>query len=200
MADPEHLSAEQREYIDSMGAYFERYGVAPLVGRLMALLMLVDRPLTLDDMAHALHVSRASVSTNIRIGLQSGYAVRVMMPSDRRDYYRFSDDVWERRTHLLAEAARTSQALAEHGLALLGPEDERARERLELMRDYSEFSIEESHHMQARWRERKRALRASFAARRSARKTQETSHQTEKDNAGSGAGAGDESVTIERNE
>lgn len=200
MADPEHLSAEQREYIDSMGAYFERYGVAPLVGRLMALLMFADRPLTLDDMAEALHVSRASVSTNIRIGLQSSYAVRVMVPGDRRDYYRFSDDVWERRTHVLVEAARMAQALAEHGLALLGPDDVRARERLEEMRDYSEFSIEESHHMQARWRERKRALRASFAARRKERKSHAPSPHIDISDTGAGAGAGDESVTIERDQ
>lgn len=206
MADPEHLSAEQREYIDSMGAYFEHYGVAPLVGRLMGLLILADRPLTLDDMAHALHVSRASISTNIRIGLQSSYAVRVKVPGDRRDYYRFDDNTWERRTLQTAEAGRAAQALAEHGLTMLGPADVRARERLEEMRAYSEFAIEEAYNMQARWRERRRALRATFAARRAAQKPHAPSphiaitdaRSDARSNTRSDAGAGDESVTVER--
>lgn len=197
MADPERLSAEQREFIESWGVFFEYYGVPRLVGRMLGLLVLADRPLTLDDMAHALLISRASVSTNIRIALHFGYTKRVGIPGDRRDYYRFSDEFWERRIQISVEASKLSLAKAEQGLAVLGPEDISARERLDEMRDFCLFSIEESQAMLARWRERKRTR---LTSRQSARApyagagyhadahTPHTGH----------AGASDEHVAVER--
>ncbi len=171
MADPDRLTLEQREFIESIGVYFEHYGLPRLVGRLMGLLMISDRPLTLDDMAQALLVSRASISTNIRIALTNKYAERVGIPGDRRDFYRYSDTVWERRVQITVEASNASRAMAERGLASLGADDVIARARLEEMREYCDFSIEEAHTMLARWREHKRALRASFAAASVARPT-----------------------------
>ena len=183
MADPEHLSVEQREFIESMGVFFEYFGLPRIIGRLMGLLMLADRPLTLDDMAQALLVSRASVSTNIRIALHHGYAVRVGILGDRRDYYRFSDDVWEKRSQVTLEASKVSRAMAERGLAALGPDDDSARACLQEMLDYCDFSIEEATTMLARWRERKRAAKAERAR----------AHAPD-------AGVSDESVAIERDQ
>ncbi len=194
MADPEQLTFEQSEYIESLGVFFEHFGLPRLVGRLLGLLMLSDRPLTLDDMARALLVSRASVSTNIRIALHNEYVARVGIPGDRRDFYRFSDAVWERRALLMVEASKASLSMAERGLATLGPEDVRARERLEVMRDYCVFSIEETYRMQERWSERKRAQRATNAARAaSAERYPALDHASVP-----GADAPDANVAIER--
>lgn len=164
MADPEHLTTEQREFIESLGVYFGHFGVARLVGRLMALLMLADRPLTLDDMAQALLVSRASISTNIRMALGVGFVVRVGIPGDRRDFYRFNENAWQTRSRQTLEASRASRVLAEHGLAALGADDPLARERLEEMREYCDFMIAESLRMEERWVEHKRAWRAARRA------------------------------------
>lgn len=156
MADPERLTPEQLNFIEDMGVYYDHYGLPRLVGRLLGLLMIADRPLTLDDMAQALLVSRASVSTNIRIALHNEYVVRVGIAGDRRDFYRFSDDVWERRTMVIEIGAQATRAFAERGLAALDPDDTTARARLEEMLDYCEFMIVEGRSMLERWRERKR--------------------------------------------
>lgn len=156
MADPERLTPEQLNFIEDMGVYYDHYGLPRLVGRLLGLLMLAERPLTLDDMAQALQVSRASVSTNIRIALLNEYAVRVGIAGDRRDFYRFSGDVWERRTMVIEIGAKATRAFAERGLAALDPEDTVARARLEEMLDYCEFMIVEGRGMLERWRERAR--------------------------------------------
>lgn len=171
MADPGRLTEKQREFIESMGIFFEHYGMPRLVGRLMGLLMLVERPLTLDDMAQALLVSRASISTNIRIALANGFAVRVGIPGDRRDYYRYSDAAWERRMMLIAEVSKATLLMAEHGLAVLDPDDVSARARLEEMADYCYFSIEEAHTMMERWRARKMLARAKPVAHAAATST-----------------------------
>lgn len=164
MADPEQLTAKQREFIEALGVYFARYGLPRLAGRMLGLLMLVDRPLTLDDMARALLVSRASISTNIRLALTFGYVTHVGVPGDRRDYYRFSDTVWERRNQLNVEGAKSTHGMAMSGLATLTPDDTSARERLEVMLDFSDFLLEESEAMVERWRQRKRARHARHEA------------------------------------
>lgn len=160
MADPERLTTEQRDFIESMGVLFEHYGLPRIVGRLLGLLMLTDRPLTLDDMAQALLVSRASISTNIRIALANRYASRVGIAGDRRDFYIYNDDTWERRSLVAIEATKFSRAMAEQGLASLDPADTHARERLEEMRDYCDFTMEETLRSIERWREHKRARAA----------------------------------------
>ncbi|HEX8981709.1 MAG TPA: hypothetical protein VF792_02980 [Ktedonobacterales bacterium] len=156
MADPERLTPEQLNFIEDMGLYYDHYGLPRLVGRLVGLLMLADQPLTLDDMAQALLVSRASVSTNIRIALHNEYVVRVGIPGDRRDFYRFSDDVWERRTAVIEIGSKATRVFAERGLAALDPDDTVARARLEEMVDYCNFMMVEGHNALERWRERKR--------------------------------------------
>ncbi len=156
MADPDRLTLEQLNFIEDMGVYYDHFGLPRLVGRLVGLLMLADQPLTLDDMAHALLVSRASISTNIRIALHNEFVVRVGIPGDRRDFYRFSDDVWERRTAVIEIGSKATRVFAERGLAALDPDDTVARARLEEMVDYSNFMIAEGRSMLERWRERKR--------------------------------------------
>ncbi|HEX8730839.1 MAG TPA: MarR family transcriptional regulator [Ktedonobacterales bacterium] len=164
MADPERLTAKQQEFIEALGVYFAHYGLPRLAGRMLGLLMLVERPLTLDDMAQALLVSRASISTNIRLAVTFGYVTHVGIPGDRRDYYRFSDTVWERRNQLNIEGAKSTHGMALSGLATLAPDDAAARERLEVMLDFSDFLLEESEGMAERWRQRKRARHARLEA------------------------------------
>jgi hypothetical protein len=156
MAEPERLTTRQREFIEALGVYFARYGLPRLAGRLLGLLMLVERPLTLDDMAQALLVSRASISTNIRLALTFGYVNHVGVPGDRRDFYSFSDTLWERRNQINIEGAKTTRGMAITGLAALTSGDVRARERLEVMLDFSDFLLEESEAMAERWRQRQR--------------------------------------------
>ncbi len=170
MIDIARLTNEQRDFIESLGVYFEHYGGPRLMGRLMALLMLANRPLTLDDMAQALLVSRASISTNIRFAVSAGLVVRKGVAGDRRDFYRYNDNVWVHRTRQILEASRASRVLAKRGLAVIDADDAHARERLEEMLDYCDFSIEETLRMEERWIERKRAHRASVAARRESAK------------------------------
>lgn len=136
----------------------------------MALLMLAARPLTLDDMAQALLVSRASISTNIRWALAAGFAERVGVPGDRRDFYRFNDNIWQVRSRTYVEASREARVMAENGLAAIDADDIHARERLEEMLEYCDFSIDETRQMEERWVERKRAHRAAVAARRESAK------------------------------
>jgi DNA-binding transcriptional regulator GbsR (MarR family) len=156
MDQPRRLSPGMQRFIESMGIYFEHLELPRITGRILGLLMVTDRPLSLDDMAAALQVSRASASTNIRMAMHFGAAELVSIPGDRRDYYRLAGDVWE---HHLTRGITLTTALrriAEEGLAVLEPADGVACARLQEMRDFCDFSLDELNATLARWRERQR--------------------------------------------
>ncbi len=125
-----------------MGFVMERLGAAKTLGRLMGLLLIATRPLSLDEMARLLMVSKASISTNARICEQSGLVQRVGIPGDRRTYFEILPGsfgrVLEARTVIIAELKK----LAEEGLEAVAADNDHARERLEEMRDFYAFANE----------------------------------------------------------
>ncbi len=90
----------QNEFIDTIGEAAERYGLTRVAGLLKGLLLFSRQPLSLDDMAERLEVSKASVSTNIRL-LERWKAVRrVFNRGDRKNYYELRGDLWEIETEI----------------------------------------------------------------------------------------------------
>ncbi len=90
----------QNEFIDTFGEVAERYGLTRVAGLLKGLLLFSREPLSLDDMAERLEVSKASVSTNIRL-LERWKAVRrVFNRGDRKNYYELRGDLWEIETEI----------------------------------------------------------------------------------------------------
>lgn len=157
MADTEDIGPDVQRFIESMGVYFEQFNLPRICGRIVGLLMVADRPLTLDDMAAALRVSRASASTDVRLAIQFGVAELVSMLGDRRDYYRFTANAWE---HHLLHAVKSTAAMrrvAEIGLQAVAPYDSAARARIEEMFDFCNFSEGELRGAVERWRERRAA-------------------------------------------
>jgi DNA-binding transcriptional regulator GbsR (MarR family) len=83
-------------FTDRLAVLFENDGQPPIAGRIFALLLLSDDALSLDDLAGALGVSKASASTNARLLAQLGVVEQARRPGSRRDYYQISPDLFER--------------------------------------------------------------------------------------------------------
>ena len=106
------------QFIDRMGLLFEAEGQPRIAGRIFGYLLVSDDPRSLDQLAAALGVSKASVSTNARMLAEKGVLERVCRPGDRHDYYRVSPDLfsrtmaerlgrWQRFTEAVGAARRT---------------------------------------------------------------------------------------------
>lgn len=152
------LSAGEQRFVDAIGAYFERQGAQRIGGRILGLLMLAGEPLSPARVAQLLHVSPASVSTNIRNLLGSGVAELATVPGDRRHYYTFSSSGWEghlRRT--LENLDAFSRVCIQAAAAPDVPHKQRLNEALE----YAAFMEKELATLSERWR-------AHLAARASA--------------------------------
>jgi DNA-binding MarR family transcriptional regulator len=157
MPQPEPLSPELRQFVESMGAYFEKYGLPRIGGRMLGLLIIADRPLSLDDLAHTLHVSRASVSTNIRLIVASGFAEAITVPGDRRDYYRYGPDTWELALRTELEGILMLRRLGERGLAAARASDAVARQHLGELLELCDLMYEDRRVGLEHWRAHRQA-------------------------------------------
>jgi len=93
--DRQPVDPARAEFIEGMGAASATSGVlSQLQGRIFAVLFLEEDPLSLDDIAEALHLSKSNISINIR-GLVEWHLVRrVSVPKSRRDHYEAAADFW----------------------------------------------------------------------------------------------------------
>lgn len=87
---------DDRWFVERMGLAAEADGLPRIAGRLFGLLLVSEEPRSLDDLAAALGVSKASVSTDARRLLERGVVERVAKPGDRRDYYQLAPDFFAR--------------------------------------------------------------------------------------------------------
>ena len=100
------LSKLQKRLVLHWGEMGPRWGINRTVAQIHALLYLAPEPLSADQIADALSVSRSNVSTSLR-ELQAWGIVNVRHKlGDRRDYFESLDDVWEMFELILEERKR----------------------------------------------------------------------------------------------
>lgn len=99
-----------RNAVERLGLHLAGEGLPLIAGRVTAYLLLSEGPRSLDEIASALEVSRASVSTDTRRLVDKGLLVRRSIPGDRRTYYTFAPDGF--RTMLAARIGNLSTLCA----------------------------------------------------------------------------------------
>ncbi len=127
------VTPELSQFIENMGLHYEDYGVARIGGRILGLLLVAPRPVSSEEMADALQVSRSSISTNLRTLQISDLVEKVSLPGERVDYYIFSPDAWQKALEMRLASIFDLKELAEQGLESLADESHPARARLQQM-------------------------------------------------------------------
>src|SRR2546430_12218140 len=80
-------------FIEGMGAASATSGVlSQLQGRIFAVLFLEDHPLSLDEIAEALQLSKSHMSINIRNSVEWHLVRPVSVPNSRRDHSKAGSD------------------------------------------------------------------------------------------------------------
>lgn len=120
-------------FIERMGRHLEGDGLPRIGGRMLGLLLLHDEPLSLDDMAERLRVSKTSISTNARLLETLSLAQRVSRPGDRRDFYVVTAEP-EPILELRLQRLRDFEAAVASGLDAVPPGKPGLRTRLARLR------------------------------------------------------------------
>ncbi len=92
--------------IKASGWSTQDFGMGRIVGEVFALIYLTKHPLSLDDIAEALELSKAAVSIATRQLDKLSLLVRVKTQNDRKTYYRTSDHFAASLQHGILELLR----------------------------------------------------------------------------------------------
>ncbi|PIQ89650.1 MAG: hypothetical protein COV72_02210 [Candidatus Omnitrophica bacterium CG11_big_fil_rev_8_21_14_0_20_42_13] len=87
------LAIAQDRFIEGISRIADTFGLNRFVIQLYALLYLRDKPLSLDEMAGALGVSKGNVSVNIRELEKWGAVRNIWVKGSRKDYYQAEPDI-----------------------------------------------------------------------------------------------------------
>lgn len=99
---PESLQS----FVEAWGAMGSLWGINRSVARVHALLMANERPLSLDEIADELQISKGNASMSLRELRTFGVVRQVEVPGDRRDFYVTEPDVWVMFFRILGERKR----------------------------------------------------------------------------------------------
>ena len=157
-------------FIDRMGIAAETDGMSPIAARLFSLLLLSEAPQSLDELADALGVSKASVSTDARRLLERGIVERVAKPGDRRDYYELSPDFFARIIEARASRWRRMQLLANEVRDQVGDLPDAVAKRIDAIDDVEASVIAPLEQALADWRAQRKQAAATTKRGAKARK------------------------------
>lgn len=145
------LSANEEDgisrFIEQMGLYAQRDGVARIAGRLFGYFVVHGGPVSFADLAQALQVSRASVSTNARALVAIGMIERVTRPGDRQDYYQLAESPFLRMIETYISRMRAMQEILEQADKTIPQAMTATHRRLAQMRDFYSVAVQSNEQM-----------------------------------------------------
>lgn len=143
----------RNRFVDDFGQLFARYGLPVTFGRVFALLLISEEPLSLDELSDGLEVSKSAISVATRDLERVGVARRLSRPGSRRVLYESSDDMLPSFEAQFTRIRQSLQLLRiADTLMLRGA----ARRRVQEMQALHEFWLSESEGIVERWRRRRK--------------------------------------------
>ena len=84
--DPQ-LAATRSDFIEQTGLITQAEGLPRIAGRVFGMLIFDGEAVAFGDLATRLQVSRASISTSVRLLEERGLVRRLTRPGERQDYF-----------------------------------------------------------------------------------------------------------------
>ncbi len=108
----ESLKAVNDSTVAGIGRLAGFFGFSDVMGRLFGTLLMSPEPLSLDELASTLKISKGSVSMNMRALERWGMANEVWMRGSRKKYYEAEHDLWKVIRNVLGGRERREVQLA----------------------------------------------------------------------------------------
>jgi DNA-binding transcriptional regulator GbsR (MarR family) len=111
----------KEELIQAWGNLGSSWGLNKTMAQIHALLMISPKPLSTEEIMEELSISRGNANMNIRALLDWGIAYRILVPGERKEYFKSEKDVWslarqvvkERRKRELEPILKTLRAVSD---------------------------------------------------------------------------------------
>lgn len=96
----------RNDLIHVIGEKAEKFGFPRIAGQLEGLLLFTNQPMSLDEMAERLEVSKGSVSTNIRLLERWKVVRKVYHRGARKNFYEIRGNIWEIETEIMSSIVK----------------------------------------------------------------------------------------------
>lgn len=84
----------KNELIQAWGNLGYSWGLNKTMAQIHALLMVSTKPLSTEEIMQDLSISRGNANMNIRALLDWGIISRILVPGERKEYFKSEKDVW----------------------------------------------------------------------------------------------------------
>ncbi len=84
----------KREMVQSFGDAYQAFGLSKLMGRVVALLIFSEKPLSLDEITQQLEMSKGPISQITRRLIDHHLIRKVWTPGTRKDYYEIEPEIF----------------------------------------------------------------------------------------------------------
>jgi len=82
---------KQKELIEEIGIYYDKEGFQPIAGRILGLLMVMDKErFTFDEIVEELQISKSSASNTLRNLEMRGDIEYITLPGERKRYFQIN--------------------------------------------------------------------------------------------------------------
>lgn len=151
----EVINVDKQDYIEKYGTYFEAQGLPLSAGRVIGLLMVAEQPLTLDDIADQLEISKTSASTGTRLLESAAIIRRVTVRGERRIHYAIAANMWPEMFRQKIKTFSYLADLAQEGQSVVSAADTAVQDRLASMEEFYRFLAAEMEHAVDKWENRR---------------------------------------------
>ena len=93
-------------FIGAWGSMGTMWGINRSVARVHGLLIITDRPWTLDEISERLGISRSNVSTSLKELRSWNVVKKTTQHGDRKEYFICEEDVWQMLFSIMKERKR----------------------------------------------------------------------------------------------
>lgn len=90
----DNTAAVETDFVNGMGQLADFWGHNKMIGWIYGLLYLREEPVSLDEIAQELGVSKGNVSLNVREAERLSMVRKVWKKGDRKDYYEAEPNLW----------------------------------------------------------------------------------------------------------
>lgn len=129
-------------FLGKINQICNKFGLNNIMAQLYAILYLINKPLSLNDMVERLKISKGSASVNIRALERYGIVRRVWVKGSRRDYYEAESDITKVVMDRIKSMARSRLMELDdmvnssiHALNSVNPSDKSEKEEIEVFKE-----------------------------------------------------------------
>lgn len=135
MSNSPPLESVRANFIEKSGLISQAEGLPRIAGRVLGMLIFDGTMVSFGDLATRLQVSRASISTSIRLLEERGLVKRMTKPGERQDYFQLAPNPYATMLEGVQKRMRTTRNEIAETINNLPP-DADVTQRL---RAYAEF-------------------------------------------------------------